>query len=73
VPGHLGQAGHLADAAQAKAASADARRLGFGQHFFAADYLRALAGLALEQRDLDTAGAAHRVGPVDIGARTGRL
>ena len=35
--------------------SADARRLGFGQHFFAVDHLRALAGLALERRDLDTA------------------
>ena len=31
------------------------RRLGIGQHFFAVDYLRALAGLALERRDLDTA------------------
>ena len=37
------------------AADADARRLGFDQHFFAVDYLRALAGLALERRDLDTA------------------
>ena len=50
------EAGHLADAADAAgAAEADARRLGFGQHFFAIDYLRALAGLALERRDLDTA------------------
>ena len=50
------QAGRLADAADAaRAADADARRLGFGQHFFAIDYLRALAGVALEQRDLDTA------------------
>ena len=32
-----------------------ARRLGFGQHFFATDILRALSGLALERRDLDTA------------------
>src|SRR6202044_1904499 len=32
-----------------------ARRLGFEQHFFAVDCLRALAGLALEQRDLDLA------------------
>ena len=32
-----------------------ARRLGFDQHFWAVDYRRALAGLALEQRDLDTA------------------
>ena len=31
------------------------RRLGFDQHFFAVDHLRALAGLALERRDLDTA------------------
>ena len=37
------------------AADADAQRLGFGQHFFAVDYLRVLAGLALERRDLDTA------------------
>src|SRR5208283_470854 len=39
----------------AEAAGAEARRLGCGQHFFAVDYLRALAGLALEHRDLDTA------------------
>ena len=32
-----------------------AERLGFDQHFFAVDYLRTLAGLALERRDLDTA------------------
>ena len=32
-----------------------ARRLGFGQHFFAVDHLRTLAGLALERRDLDAA------------------
>ena len=50
------EAGHLAEAADAaSAADAEARRLGFGQHFFAIDYLRALAGLALERRDLDTA------------------
>jgi len=48
--------GCLADAADAaRAADADARRLGFGEHFFAVDYLRALAGVALERRDLDTA------------------
>ncbi len=48
--------GCLAEAADAaRAADADARRLGFGQHFFAVDYLRALAGVALEHRDLDTA------------------
>ena len=49
-------AGYLADAADAaRAADAEARRLGFGQHFFAIDYLPALAGVALEPRDLDTA------------------
>ncbi|HEY2306164.1 MAG TPA: LuxR C-terminal-related transcriptional regulator, partial [Streptosporangiaceae bacterium] len=50
------EAGHLADAsAAAHTAADDARRLGFEQHFFAVDYLRTLAGLALERRDLDTA------------------
>ena len=50
------EAGRLAEAADAaRAAEADARRLGFDQHFFAVDYLRVLAGLALERRDLDTA------------------
>jgi LuxR family maltose regulon positive regulatory protein len=50
------ESGRLADAADAAmAASADARRLGFGHHFFAVDHLRALAGLALERRDLDAA------------------
>ena len=50
------ESGHLAEAADAaSAAEADARRLGFGQHFFAIDHLRALAGVALERRDLDTA------------------
>ena len=50
------ESGHLAQAADAaRTAEAEARRLGFSQHFFAVDYLRALAGLALEQRDLDTA------------------
>ena len=50
------EAGHLADAsAAAHAAADDARRLGFDTHFFAVDYLRTLAGLALERRDLDTA------------------
>jgi LuxR family maltose regulon positive regulatory protein len=48
--GHLGRA-----AAAAKAAHAEARRLGFGQHFFAVDHLRVLSGLALECRDLDDA------------------
>ena len=50
------EAGHLARAADAaSAADADARRLGFSRHFFAVDYLRALSGLALERRDLETA------------------
>jgi LuxR family transcriptional regulator, maltose regulon positive regulatory protein len=50
------EAGRLAEAAEAaRAAEADARRLGFSQHFFALDYLRVLSGLALERRDLDTA------------------
>jgi LuxR family maltose regulon positive regulatory protein len=50
------EAGHLAKAARAaRAADADAERLGFGQHPFAVDYLRVLAGAALEQRDLGTA------------------
>ena len=50
------EAGRLAEADDAaRAAEADARRLGFSQHFFAVDHLRALAGLALERRDLDTA------------------
>src|SRR5262249_23069933 len=50
------KSGRLAEAADAaRSAQAEARRLGFDQHFFAVDYIRALAGLALEQRDLDTA------------------
>jgi LuxR family transcriptional regulator, maltose regulon positive regulatory protein len=50
------EAGHLAEAADAaRAADADTQRLGFGQHFFAVDHLRALSGLALERHDLDTA------------------
>jgi len=50
------EAGRLAEAADvARAAEADARRLGFSEHFFAVDCLRALSGLALERRDLDTA------------------
>ena len=49
-------AGRLAQAADAaRAADADARRLGCEQTFFAVDYLRVLSGAALEQRDLDTA------------------
>jgi LuxR family maltose regulon positive regulatory protein len=51
------EAGYLAEAADAASvADAEARRRGFGQHFFAIEHLRALAGLALERRDLDTAG-----------------
>lgn len=38
-----------------RSADAAARQLGFDQHFFAIEHLRALAGLALERRDLDTA------------------
>jgi LuxR family transcriptional regulator, maltose regulon positive regulatory protein len=50
------EAGYLAEAADAAgAADAEAQRRGFGQHFFAIDYLRTLAGIALERRDLDTA------------------
>ena len=50
------ESGHLAQAAAAaRTAEAEAQRLGFSQHFFAIDHLRALAGLALERRDLDTA------------------
>jgi len=50
------EAGHLANAADAaRGAEAEARRLGFDRHFFSTDHLRALSGLALERRDLDTA------------------
>ena len=50
------EAGRLPEATDAaRAAHADARRLGFDQHFFAVDSLRVLAGVALERRDLDTA------------------
>ncbi|HEY2488330.1 MAG TPA: hypothetical protein VGI37_02415, partial [Streptosporangiaceae bacterium] len=49
------ETGRLAEAAEAaRAADAAAQQLGFDQHFFAVDHLRALAGLALERRDLDT-------------------
>jgi LuxR family maltose regulon positive regulatory protein len=52
----LAEAGDLAEATEsAEAAAADASRLGFGDHFFAVDYLRALACLALEGHDLDRA------------------
>jgi LuxR family maltose regulon positive regulatory protein len=50
------ESGRLAEAADAAtAADSEARRLGFSQHFFAVDYLRVLAGLALERRDLNAA------------------
>ena len=50
------QSGHLGEASQAAGyAEAAARRLGCDQHFFAVDHVRVLAGLALEQRDLDAA------------------
>jgi LuxR family maltose regulon positive regulatory protein len=49
-------AGRIAEAAEAaRAADVATRRLGFEQHPFTIDYLRALAGTALERRDLDTA------------------
>jgi LuxR family maltose regulon positive regulatory protein len=50
------EAGQLTEAADvAAAAETGARRLGFSEHFFAVDYLRVLAGLALERRELETA------------------
>jgi LuxR family transcriptional regulator, maltose regulon positive regulatory protein len=50
------EAGHLTEAANiARVTAAEAKRLGFEEHFFAVDYLRVLAGLALERRDLNTA------------------
>ena len=60
VPGALAlvrlESGRLSEAADAaRSAHAAARRLEFDQHFFAIDHLRALAGLALERRDIDTA------------------
>jgi LuxR family transcriptional regulator, maltose regulon positive regulatory protein len=63
-------AGRLLDAANAAAAAEQqARRLGFGQHFFAVDYLRVLAGLALERRDL---GAAERFTEQALSISEGR-
>jgi LuxR family maltose regulon positive regulatory protein len=48
--------GDLARATEAaSAAEAEAVRLEFTDHFFSVDHLRALAGLALERRDLDAA------------------
>ncbi len=60
VPGALAlirlESGRLGEAADAaSSADAAARQLGFDRHFFAIDHLRALAGLALERRDTDTA------------------
>jgi LuxR family maltose regulon positive regulatory protein len=50
------ECGRLAEAGDtARDADAQARRLGFSQHFFAVDHLRVLSGLALERRDLDAA------------------
>jgi LuxR family maltose regulon positive regulatory protein len=50
------ESGNLAQAADAAGAAGEqAQRLGFGQHFFSVDHLRALAGLAPERRDLDAA------------------
>jgi LuxR family transcriptional regulator, maltose regulon positive regulatory protein len=50
------QAGRITKAEDAAGtADADARRLGFDKHPFTVDYLRALAGAALERRDLDAA------------------
>ena len=49
-------AGRLTDAAAAaRGAQADARRLGFEQHPWTVDHLRALTGAALERRDFDAA------------------
>jgi LuxR family maltose regulon positive regulatory protein len=50
------EAGRMAEAAEsARGAESGARRLGFEQHFFAVDGLRARAGLALERRDFAAA------------------
>jgi LuxR family transcriptional regulator, maltose regulon positive regulatory protein len=55
------EAGHLAQAADAAAAAeAAGGRQGFGRHIFAVPYVRALAGLALERRDLDARPAPGR-------------
>jgi LuxR family transcriptional regulator, maltose regulon positive regulatory protein len=48
--GNLDKAAKAADAADQEAGI-----LGFDRHFFALDHLRALAGLAMERRDLDAA------------------
>ncbi len=63
-------AGHLTEAARvARAAEWEARRLGFDRHFFAVDYQRVLAGLALERRDLST---AERLAEQTIAITKGR-
>ena len=63
-------AGHLTEAARvARAAEWEARRLGFDRHFFAVDYRRVLAGLALERRDLNT---AERLAEETIAITKGR-
>ena len=63
-------AGHLTEAARlARAAEWEARRLGFDRHFFAVDYQRVLAGLALERRDLST---AERLAEQTISITKGR-
>jgi LuxR family maltose regulon positive regulatory protein len=50
------ETGHLVKAAEAaQDAETQARRLGFDRHFFAVEYLRTQAGLALERRDFDAA------------------
>jgi LuxR family maltose regulon positive regulatory protein len=52
----LFEVGRLSEAADAaRAAAADADRIGLGQHFFAVDFLRVLSGIALERHDLDAA------------------
>ncbi len=48
--------GYLDDSEEsATSADSGAQRLGFDQHFFAVDHLRALSGLAAERRDFDAA------------------
>ena len=50
------ETGHLVKATEAaQDAETQARRLGFDRHFFAVEYLRTQAGLALERRDLHAA------------------
>ena len=57
------ESGYLAKAAAAaETAQVQARRLGFDQRFWLSDYLRALAGLALERARPRHGRAAHRAG-----------